>query len=44
MGLLNIPGIVMTIIVGVMLITVVSLPVLITMYKTSLKRKEAKAL
>jgi hypothetical protein len=26
------------------LITVVSLPVLITMYKTSLKRKEAKAL
>jgi rhamnose transport system permease protein len=40
MGLLNIPGIVMSIIVGVMLITVVSLPVLITMYKT----KKAKAL
>jgi len=40
MGLLNIPGIVMTIIVGVMLITVVSLPVLITFYKN----KKAKAL
>jgi len=40
MGLLNIPGIVMTIIVGVMLITVVSLPVLITLYKN----KQAKAL
>ncbi|WP_421848774.1 ABC transporter permease [Marinomonas sp.] len=40
MGLLNIPGIVMTIIVGVMLITVVSLPVLITLYKN----KKAKAL
>lgn len=37
MGLLNIPGIVMSIIVGVMLITVVSLPVLITLYKTSHK-------
>ena len=40
MGLLNIPGIVMTIIVGLMLITVVSLPVLITMYKS----KKAKVL
>jgi len=40
MGLLNIPGIVMSIIVGLMLISVVSLPVLITMYKT----KKAKAL
>ena len=42
MGLLNIPGIVMTIIVGVMLITVVSLPILITLYKN--KSKKAKAL
>ena len=42
MGLLNIPGIVMTIIVGVMLITVVSVPVLITFYKN--KSKKAKAL
>lgn len=33
MGLLNIPGIVMTIIVGLMLVFVVSLPVLIQMYK-----------
>ncbi|GGN23471.1 MULTISPECIES: ABC transporter permease [Marinomonas] len=42
MGLLNIPGIVMTIIVGVMLITVVSVPVLITFYKN--KSNKAKAL
>lgn len=34
MGLLNIPGIVMTIIVGLMLITVVSLPVLLSIYKS----------
>ncbi|RBO85763.1 monosaccharide ABC transporter membrane protein (CUT2 family) [Marinomonas aquiplantarum] len=40
MGLLNIPGIVMTIIVGVMLIVVVSLPVLITLYKNSLKHSK----
>ncbi|BFM49657.1 ABC transporter permease [Marinomonas sp. THO17] len=40
MGLLNIPGIVMTIIVGVMLITVVSLPALISFYKNRLSKKE----
>ncbi|MBJ7538753.1 ABC transporter permease [Marinomonas transparens] len=40
MGLLNIPGIVMTIIVGLMLISVVSLPVLISLYKG----KKAKVL
>ncbi len=44
MGLLNIPGIVMSIIVGVMLITVVSLPVLISTYRTYNKNKEAKKL
>lgn len=39
MGLLNIPGIVMTIIVGLMLVFVVSLPVLISLYKAKrLKR------
>ena len=38
MGLLNIPGIVMTIIVGLMLMFVVSLPVLIKLYKTKKMR------
>lgn len=45
MGLVNIPGIVMTIIVGLLLIFVVSLPVIISLYKnkTSYKNKARKA-
>lgn len=39
MGLLNIPGIVMTIIVGLMLIVVVSLPVIISIYKNNRAKK-----
>ena len=39
MGLVNIPGIVMTIIVGLMLMFVVSLPVLISMYKAKRQRQ-----